>query len=139
VVQPTARSRSSISSTPPRPVPKPALNTSTSTLSSSYTYLGAPGSFPSKAQDMQVPQNGWTIVRKSRSDSIGERREQDGIGDVDVEGDMIIGDLEQDGGDPVANTKLKQNQGCLRDDVDEIINGTFRVSHAVFTYPSSRT
>jgi len=136
VVPPIPRSR-----TAPKPVPKPASNASSSTLSSSYTHLNAPnvGSYPSKSQDVLVPKNGWTIVRKTRSDSIDEQREQSGSVDVDVEGDMIIGELEQDGGESTVNTKPKHNQGCIRDDVDKIIDGIFSVSRTVFTYHSSST
>lgn len=137
-VLPIARSRSSITSTAPKSVPKPASNTSSSTLSSSYTHLNAPnpGSYPSKDQDVVAPKNGWTIVRKYRNDSVDEKREREGGGDMDVEGDMILGDLEQEGGEPAAITKPKQNQGCIRNDVDEIIHGTFSVFHSVFTGPS---
>jgi hypothetical protein len=61
------------------------------------------------------------MVRKSGSDSIGEAKE--GSGDVDVEGDMIIGDLDQEGREQVDITKSRPSQGNLRDDFDKIIEG----------------
>jgi hypothetical protein len=75
------------------------------------------------------------MVRKSRNDSIDEGREQEGSGDVDVEGDIIIGELDQEGRGQTENARSKQTQGSLRDDVDQIINGI----PAMYVLPSSPT
>lgn len=110
--------------------PKPTLNTSSSTLDSPYTYLSTPNpsSYPPRPQqDTQRPQNGWTIVRKSHRESIdtrGKQKSAEDNTDPDVEGDMIIGDLELDGAEPTSNTKPRQDHGSIREDVDEVINGT---------------
>jgi hypothetical protein len=79
---------------------------------------------------VQPPKNGWTIVRKSDDrrqnvdERIGAKDEEDG-GDLDLESDMIMGDLEPEiAADTTATTKLKQDQGSIRDDVDEIVTGT---------------
>ena len=128
-MQRMSRTRSGMPSTAPRPVPRPAFNASSSTLSSSYTHLHAPSSY-----NTQVPpptRNGWTMVRKSRSDSIDQRKE----GDVDVEGDMIIGDMDQEGMEQAEDTKSKQSQGNLRDDFNKIIHGKL----SVYLMPSSPT
>jgi hypothetical protein len=116
-------------STAPKPVPKPALNTSSSTLESSFTYLSSPNpsSYPPKRQDTPPTKNGWTIVRKSTRGSVDERsnkKKDDDTADIDVEGDMVLGDLELDGTEQTAHSKPKQDHGFIRNDVDEIINGT---------------
>jgi len=145
---------SSSTTTAPKPVPKPA-NNSSSTLAFSYTHLNAPdpSSYPPRTEvrdSAQAPKNGWTIVRKShdrrRSQSIEglEQPKQDsdhGQGDVDVEGDMILGDLDSEA--PPDETlptsalpphlKPKKDLGSIKNDVDEIVNGTISASYISYT------
>jgi hypothetical protein len=124
----------------PKPVPRSSSSSSSSTLAFSYTHVNAPSSssYPPKSHHKQPPKNGWTIVRKSHQDrrSIDQREDEeekdDGIsGDVDVEGDMIVGELDPDIAEqPRPSTKPRQEQGSIRDDVDQIVNGTsFSVLH----------
>lgn len=134
--------RGSAAATAPKPVPRPKLNNSSSTLAFSYTHVSAPSpsSYPSR-QDVQPPKNGWTMVRKStdRRQSIDSRdlgKPAEGGPYDDVEGDMIVGDLEpevveQAVGTTAFHSKPRQDQGSVRDDAEEIVNGTLRPSHAI--------
>lgn len=129
--------------TAPKPVPRPSNRSSSSTLAFSYTHVSAPnpGSYPPKSEEvLQAPKNGWTIVRKSpddrrsdslpRGDSVKPKTEEEGAGDIDVEGDMILGDLEPElapedvnSSLALAHVKLKQNQGSIREDIQDVVNG----------------
>lgn len=139
------------SSSAPKPVPKPASNASSSTLAFSYTHLSAPNpsSYPPRPEygtgDTQAgtpPQkNGWTIVRtahdhndnrhsqdntKPKASGVSDHDEHDP--DIEVEGDIILGDLETEqladqAGPPPIHTKLKQYQGSIKDGIDAIVNG----------------
>jgi hypothetical protein len=142
---------SSSSATAPRPVPRPVHNSSSSTLAFSYTHVSAPNpsSYPPLEETTLEPKSGWTLVKKSQDRRRTEYSDQqelvddtgldmEGRGDADVEGDMIIGDLESEA-PPVdqsatqtlpAHIKAKQNQGVIREDVDDIVHGIF----VVFTF-----
>lgn len=128
--KPTIPSRSSSSTTAPRPVPKPVLNSSSSTLASSYTHLHAPSpsSYPPKVEQAHPAKNGWTIVRKSADrrgsiDPHNDERTASGHVDTDVDGDLILGEMEPE---PVAESSMKSrsSQGSVRKDVDDVVNGT---------------
>ncbi|TFK68692.1 RabGAP/TBC [Pluteus cervinus] len=122
-------------------------NSSSSTLSSSYTHLQAPnpGSWPPVAHTDEAisPQNGWTIVKKSPDHKAvnapptikSEAHVDDeayGIlehRDADVEGDMILGELESEapnqdhaGSLPSQVPKAKQARALIREDADDIVN-----------------
>ncbi|KAG6813372.1 hypothetical protein H0H92_011638 [Tricholoma furcatifolium] len=123
------------SQTAPRPVPKANSNSSSSTLAFSYTHVSAPN--PSSYRESTAatePKGGWTMVKTSSSqqqggndagggeDSFDQLESQ---GDADVEGDMILGDLEADVPQvPTSSphTKVKQGQGLVREDVDDIVH-----------------
>ena len=84
-------------------------------------------------QAQAVVKNGWTIVRKS-TDQLGEPGHDDaahtgeGVADVEVDGsDLILGDMDPDVAvQPAAPpSKPRQDQGSIRDDADEIVNGTY--------------
>lgn len=135
------RPPASTSSTAPKPVLKPAHKSSTSTLASSYTHLNAPNpsSYPPRPEEIKGPQNGWTIVTKShdhrRSESVDRNRlpkseDSESQGDVDVEGDMILGefDLEsvQDLPSSLSHSKPKKDRGRIREDIDDIVNGMLK-------------
>ena len=137
--------------TAPKAVPnRTASNSSSSTLAFSYTHLQAPnpGSYPPQREvgDPNSPKNGWTIVRTVRdrnNDDVppniepGEKipaLEPDLIaGDIEVEGDMILGDLEpemavSDAQMPIVSLQpqLKYNTGAdsIRSDIDDIVGGS---------------
>lgn len=126
-------SRSSSTTTSPKPVPLPT--TSSSTFSFSYTHLNAPSpsSYPPRPEAVQSQKSGWTIVRKSSEISSGTEDKEDvkadqGVaGELDEEGEMIIGELEI--AEPTPSIKPKVESGAIREDVDEIVNG---VSEAIF-------
>ncbi|KAJ6587185.1 rab-GTPase-TBC domain-containing protein [Mycena vulgaris] len=113
------------------PVPRPQTSSSSSTLAFSYTHVSAPN--PSSYPPREIPQkNGWTIV-KTKADAAAEspppqEDTRDGrSGDADVEGDMILGDLEPDAMEamdiiPPLHSKPKTDQGLIRDDVDAIVD-----------------
>ncbi|KAG5638452.1 GTPase-activating protein [Sphagnurus paluster] len=131
----------------PRPVPKSTSNSSSSTLAFSYTHVSAPNpsSYSPREDTILEPKSGWTIVKKAKERGIMEdgTPEQgkesldqvEGRGDADVEGDMILGDLESevvalDQTPPPAlppHLKAKHGHGVIRNDVDEIVHGTFSV------------
>ncbi|CCM01930.1 uncharacterized protein FIBRA_04003 [Fibroporia radiculosa] len=127
--------RDSSAASAPKPVPRPKLKSSSSTLASSYTHINhpSPSSYPVK-QEVQPPKNGWTIVRKS-SDQRGsfDAREVERPGDggayEDVEGDMIIGDLEPEAMEQPAasHTKVRQDKSSVRDDVEGIVNDPLHI------------
>jgi len=124
----------------PKAVPKPPDSPSSSSLSFSYTHVNAPNpsSYPPRTDQSQPPKNGWTIVRTSRprrsSNDTGSSNQDDSSehvpesdADADVEGDMILGDLESEPSGDVASSvlsqKSKQDQGSIREDAEEIVNG----------------
>ncbi|KIM45301.1 hypothetical protein M413DRAFT_441983 [Hebeloma cylindrosporum] len=141
------RPPASSSITAPKKVPRASSNSSSSTLAFSYTHVHAPSSYPPKNEDptsAEAPKNGWTIVRtshnrqgsESRQDSKtdGKNSQSDTYGnhsaDADVEGDMILGDLEPEmgttdgsasGGAPAPHSKAKHNLGSVRNDIDDIV------------------
>jgi len=139
-------SRPSVSSAPKKV--QRTSSSSSSTLAFSYTHLNAPNpsSYPPKPEltATETPKNGWTIVRTSHSKKGSESKinlktdtgfEQDGASrDVDVEGDMILGDLEAEmnATDMNASTasyashsKAKNSEGAIRQDIDDIVNGIY--------------
>jgi hypothetical protein len=133
--------RSSISSAPKKAPRTPSP--SSSNLAFSYTHVNAPNpsSYPPKPELMapQAAKNGWTIVRTSHNNEskINQRTdtafEQDGDPrDIDVEGDMILGDLEAEMSAtdmdvsiaPLAsNSKPKHSERAIRQDISDIVNG----------------
>lgn len=117
---------------------RPKANRSNSTLAFSYTHLTAPSpsSYPSSqpssmpsASQPSDPKAGWTMVRKEHEVRKSWEADEDGIqaetetkqksGDVDVEGDMIVGDLEQD----QEPARPRCGKESIRRDADELING----------------
>ena len=121
---------SAASSTAPKPVPRPNLNNSSSTLAFSYTHVSHPGSYTAKPE-VPPPQNGWTIVRKSTDHRPSLDRRQsdkgkDGVVYEDVEGEMVVGDLEPEPAESVAvpHPRSRQDHGAVREDAEEIVNGT---------------
>ena len=138
---------SSISSAPKK-VPR-TPSPSSSNLAFSYTHVNAPNpsSYPPKPDLVapQPPKSGWTIVRTShnKKDSEGNINqrtdtgfEQDGDSrDVDVEGDMILGDLEAEmsaADTGASRTSLTSNskpshnnERAIRQDISDIVNGIY--------------
>lgn len=121
--------KASTSSTAPKPVPRPHLNNSSSTLAFSYTHVSAPSpsSYP-RHEESHVHKNGWTIVRKSSdkresrgSGNHGKEGETMG-GEVEVEGEMVVGDMEPEVVDHIPYTRIRQDQGTIKEDVDDIVN-----------------
>lgn len=119
-------------------------NSSSSTLALSYTHIQAPNpsSYPPRGEAItsNSPKNGWTIVRTSRGEGsdFPLKQESGGRGPViepeivDVEGDMILGDLEPE----VLSTDVRvpaapvmKSSGfnpcvnAIRDDVEDIVAG----------------
>lgn len=124
------------STTAPKPVPAPANsdNPSSSSLAFSYTHLNAPNpsSYPPRnsTDTSQPPKNGWTIVRtgygRRSSNDTGSSIQDDSFDpvpdtetDADVEGDMILGDLDAE---PTPDPS-PSNSGSIRDDAEKIVNG----------------
>ena len=144
------RSASGSSATAPKQVP-PRSNSasSSSTLAFSYTHVNVPnpGSYPTpkvieEAAPCSKVQNGWTIVRtqgdrnRSCNREIAPSRVDHGT-DVDVEGDMILGELETDFDNsehPGLNsaihitTRSKRLAASVREDAEEIVNGNYTFS-----------
>jgi len=152
------RSVGGSSTTAPKQVPARSNSaSSSSTLAFSYTHVNVPnpGSYPTpKAIEEAAPrskaQNGWTIVRTQSDrncsgDSESLPSKVDHGADVDVEGDMILGELETDfdnnkhaGLNPTMHlsARSKQLAASLREDAEEIVNGnyTFPVSSIIPTH-----
>lgn len=117
--------------------------------------MQAPGSYPPKDDvgDSNSPKNGWTIVRTVRDRNNNgvllnkESGERDPVlesdlnaADIEVEGDMILGDLEpeltvSDARMPIAplQPQPRYNTGAdsIRSDVDGIVTG----GYCFFWYP----
>ena len=123
-------------------------------LAFSYTHLNAPNPSSYPPKETQLPKNGWTIVRTSHSKMGSESKinlrtdtelEQDADSrDVDVEGDMILGDLEAEMNATDLNPSLsslashskpKNNGGTIRQDIDDIVNGIFYLHPSNFYTP----
>lgn len=134
-VHTTTMPRSSSAVSVPR---RSNANRSNSTLAFSYTHLTAPspssypssqllsGSPPSQPID---PRAGWTIVRTeqevrksreaARTSADIEVKQKSCGGDVDVEGDMIVGELEQDQ-EPMSRRCVKES---IKSDAEELVKG----------------
>lgn len=129
---PSSKSSSlSVSSPKPVPRPSPRPSASSSTLASSYTHLNAPSpsSYPPRGEqpEEQPQKSGWTIVHKSADprSSAEEKEDNKGAGradDPEVEGDMVVGSFEPDVVVELP-AKPQPEQGSIRDDVEEIVNG----------------
>ena len=124
-----ASSRTS-STTSPKPVPQPTA--SSSNLAFSYTHLNAPSpsSYPPRPEAVQSQKSGWTIVRKSSEirssiEDKGDVKEYQGVaGELDEEGEMIVGELEpEEIAESTPSIKPRLESGMIREDVDEIVNG----------------
>jgi TBC1 domain family member 2 len=128
------------STTAPKAVPRPSNDSSSSNLAFSYTHVTAPNpsSYP-REETLLAPKSGWTLIKKAQEknrddaiDSVDSGSFADNSGDADVEGDMIINDMESEVSlrDQTTTSvlyprsKLKENQNSIRDDVDEIVHGT---------------
>lgn len=124
-------SRPPSTTTSPKPVPRPSA--SSSNLAFSYTHLNAPNpsSYPPRPEPDQSQKSGWTIVRKSAdvrdsADGKEEVKEEEVAGDVDEEVEIIVGELEPElTAEPTPSVKPKLEQGTIRDDVDDIVNGEY--------------
>ncbi|KAF9051081.1 RabGAP/TBC [Hymenopellis radicata] len=142
----TSDSESPRQSSAPRPVPAPVQNTSssTSTLAFSYTHVSAPNpsSYPPRNEPPHPPKTGWTIVRTTQSDDVEQSNQDDSYDniaandvqpDTDVDGDMILGELDIDTSivDPTAVThaKSKEPKSSIRQDVDDVVNDPLHGIH----------
>lgn len=119
-------------------VPRPSRNSSSSTLAFSYTHVTAPSSYPPKSDQesstAKPSKNGWTLVQKSGEQSSRpsvESKESGHLsksqeGDVeevhDVDGEMVVGDMDSDFAEPFATMKAMPIS-TVREDADEIVNG----------------
>ncbi|KAJ7268696.1 rab-GTPase-TBC domain-containing protein [Mycena haematopus] len=122
---PKAESSTASSSRVPVPV-RPTQHSSSSTLAFSYTHVSAPDPSSYPPRDLP-PQNGWTIVKtKPASSPPPEDTPGEPPVDVDVEGDMILGDLEPDQMEPMhiipPTPKGGSGQGIVREDVNDIVD-----------------
>ncbi|KAG6920259.1 hypothetical protein DXG01_005028 [Tephrocybe rancida] len=121
----------------PRPVPRASSNSSSSTLAFSYTHVSAPNPSSYRENAAMEPKGGWTMVKTTSGRKHGNNDDvpaedsfdqTEGQGDADVEGDMILGDLEAEASqDPASSTssphaKAKHGQGLIREDVDDIVH-----------------
>ena len=122
-----SNAHASSSTTAPKPVPRPNLNNSSSTLAFSYTHVHAPSSYPPNGE--QPSKHGWTIVRKSTDRGSMDSRDSVPQGQAsgydELDGDMVIGELESEVDDRSGThtAKPRYDQGVLRDDAQEIVNG----------------
>ncbi|KAL0956329.1 hypothetical protein HGRIS_002481 [Hohenbuehelia grisea] len=126
----------------PRPVPRSISSSSSSTLAFSYTHISAPNpsSYPPRGEvlpeepsQQAVPngKNGWTLVRKSH-DRTGSQnadaekpQEANAQQDGDIEGDMILGDLDTEPVPDIAladphQSRSRADKGTIRPDAEEI-------------------
>ncbi|KAI0051861.1 RabGAP/TBC [Auriscalpium vulgare] len=120
-------SKLSTPQTSPRPVPKPAQNGSSSTLAFSYTHVSAPSpsSYPPRNESLHTPKNGWTLVQKAGKGRAGDgdAREPGSARDADVEGDIVLGDLDPEFVDmPVVDSRPRRGAEAVRQDAEEIVN-----------------
>ena len=126
-------------SSAPKPVPSRTTtsekSSSSSTLAFSYTHVSAPNpsSYPPRGEQAAPPaRNGWTIVHTERSDAddIPEGREHhiSRADDVEVEGDMILGEMDPD---PACGTSEghsqvpdeKTGKAAIREDAEAVAEG----------------
>lgn len=126
--------------TMPKPVPKPVRNSSSSTLAFSYTHISAPNpssSFP-KEDPVVTEKGGWTLVKKlsgedaSHPSAPRDLASEQGLypvqqeePDADVEGTMILGEIETEVCDPpvpLSMTKCSYNKASVREDVEEVVH-----------------
>jgi hypothetical protein len=111
-------------------------NNSSSSIAFSYTHIDA--SSPPKSESIITSQNGWTMIRTSR-DARANTEERNSVGKDDtVNGDIIVdGDILLD--DSVmgsANaTRPRQNQGFIRLDALEIVNGIYGIRFCFSRFP----
>lgn len=115
----------------PKPVPKPPTNSSSSTLAQSYTHLNppSPSSYPPKSESGQPPsaKGGWTMVMKSSvSQSSMDGTTSNLHRDADVDGDMVVGDLDPEVVESGTADKIRQERGSVKPDVENIMNGIDR-------------
>ncbi|KAL1670097.1 rab-GTPase-TBC domain-containing protein [Schizophyllum commune] len=129
-------------SSAPKPVPTRTTtsekSSSSSTLAFSYTHVSAPNpsSYPPRGEQAAPPARyGWTIVHTERSDAddIPEGREHHAsrAGDVDVEGDMILGEMDPD---PACGTSEGHSQvpdekigkAAIREDAEAVAEDPLR-------------
>lgn len=119
-------------------VPRPSSNSSSSTLAFSYTHVSAPSSYPPKQEQEQTAarpsKNGWTLVQKSgqqSSRSSTEGKETSAVGKPhegeveevhDVDGEMVVGDMDPDFSEPFTSMK-SMPISTVREDAEEIVNG----------------
>ncbi|KAF9241583.1 rab-GTPase-TBC domain-containing protein [Melanogaster broomeanus] len=118
--------------TAPKPVPRVPSNSSSSTLAQSYTHLNAPSpsSYPPKSELGHPAKGGWTMVRKSgtpqsTTEAKLSSKYHECSGDADLDGDMVVGDLEPEI-DAVGGNKTRQEHGSIKSDAEEIMNDPFR-------------
>jgi hypothetical protein len=118
-------------------VPRPARESSSSTLAFSYTHVTAPNpsSYP-REETLSGPKAGWTLIKKAeeeiRVDAVDSIESgsfvvddsEEGPGDVDVEGDMIITDMES-----LRDQNTTLTRSTLNGNIDEIIHGMRRLCY----------
>ncbi|KAA1476071.1 RabGAP/TBC [Dentipellis sp. KUC8613] len=110
----------------PKPVPRASRNSSSSTLAFSYTHVTAPSSYPPKGEPPHPSKNGWTLVQKSEQGrpSVDEHQhagERESSADVEVDGHMVIGDMDPDVHDEPVSSKPK-HRNTVKPDALEIMN-----------------
>ncbi|KAL1680363.1 rab-GTPase-TBC domain-containing protein [Schizophyllum commune] len=129
-------------SSAPKPVPTRTTtsekSSSSSTLAFSYTHVSAPNpsSYPPRGEQAAPPaRNGWTIVHTERGDAddIPEGREHhvSRADDVEVEGDMILGEMDPD---PACGTSEGHSQvpdekigkAAVREDAEAVAEDPLR-------------
>ncbi|THH16182.1 hypothetical protein EW146_g4408 [Bondarzewia mesenterica] len=67
----------------------------------------------------------WTLVQnsdKGRSSTDEKGEVKGSLADVDVEGDMVLGDMDPDFAEPFTSAKPKQVINTVREDAEEIVN-----------------
>ncbi|KAG6897521.1 hypothetical protein C0992_000747 [Termitomyces sp. T32_za158] len=129
--------------TSPKPIPK-ANNSSTSpTLAFSYTHVSAPNPSSYRENAPTEPKGGWTLVKTSNAPTPGDVLGEDSFeqledqGDADVEGDMVLGDLETDVPQDQLSAilppaKAKRGREMVRDDINDIVLDPFNgINHRV--------
>lgn len=121
--------------TSPKPIPKTNNISTSPTLTFSYTHVSAPNPSSYRENAPMEPKGGWTIVKTSNARTPGDNasgedffEQPEGQGDADIEGDMILGDLENDIPHDSFSTilppsKVKRGQGMVREDIDDIVLG----------------
>ncbi|EGO00108.1 hypothetical protein SERLA73DRAFT_180542 [Serpula lacrymans var. lacrymans S7.3] len=133
----------------PKPVPRMSSNSSSSGLASSYTHLNppSPSSYPPRSESTQSPKNGlgWTIVRKTSDprehvNIRDQSKDEDAHGDVDLDGDMVVGDLEPDvvEQEPGRKSRSDSERGSIKCDAGDIVNDPFHgLRHSSPQFPNT--